>query len=289
MTPLLRIVTTAFIVLCSSLLGSCSKKPDFTVEISGDTKGVKPGSQVTYRGAEAGIVTGVTPSNGKFRIEARLKDEYRGQIRGAKARAVNGLTTQFNPQLCIVGSDDPKAPLLKAGQQVPEASALDAVLSDSKRAMSGWAVAGIALVICVVAIGALLRGLAKIAVPVTGIALVVAWLMMRQPEIQPQAQLSTQSGVEDLLATARSVLESPENRAMWQANEWDVMDLLEKTKGKGGEHLEAAKRQLSASIDAIEKDATRVATRELEKLKVALEKFGNEKARPPVRNDPGGK
>ena len=284
MTPFLRIVTAAFIVLCSALLTSCSKKPDFTVEISGDTKGVKPGSPVTYRGAEAGSVTAVTPSNGKFRIEVRLKDEYRGQIRGAKARAVNGLTTQFNPQLCVVGSDDPKAPLLKAGQQVPEASALDSVLGGSKRAMSSWVIVGIALVMCVVAVGALLRGLAKIAIPVAGIALFVAWLTMRQPEIQPQAQTSTQGSVEDLLATARTVLETPENRAMWQANEKDVRELLDKAKGEGQKNLEAAKRQLSASIDALQKDATQVAVRELERLKVAIEKIGDDKTQSPAKD-----
>ena len=274
MTQFLRVVMAVFVVFSPLLLSSCSRKPDFIVEISGDTKGVKPGSPVTYRGAGAGRVTAVTPSNGNFRVEALLNDEYREQIRGAKARVVNGLTTQFNPQLCIIGSDDPKAPLLKRGQQVPEASVIDAALNGSRRVMSNWAIGAIALVFCIIAGGALLRGFVKIAIPVAGIALVAAWMITRQPENQAHVEGSTKDSIDDLVATARKVLETPENRALWQANEKDVRELLERAKGEGQKNLDSAKRQLSTSIDALERDANRVAVSELERLKGAIEKVG---------------
>ena len=277
----------AVVISSAFLLSSCGKKPDFIVEISGDTKGVKPGSPVIYRGAEVGSVTTVSPANGKFRIEARLNDEYRSQIRDPKARVANGLTTQFNPQLSIIGSDDPQAPLLKPGQQVPEANVLDVTFDHSGHSLSPWAIGGVVLIFCIIAGGALFRGLVKIAIPIAGLGLVAAYLLTNQPEHRPQVQESAKNSIDDLLATAHRVLETPQNRAVWQASEQDVKELLEKAKGEGEKNLDSAKRQLRTSIDVLEKDANSVAVKELERLKNVIESVGNDKAKSPVVEESG--
>jgi hypothetical protein len=44
---------------------------------------------------------------------------------------------------------------------------------------------------------------------------------------------------------------------------------------------------LKASIDALEKDANRVAVKELERLKSAIEKVGDDRRQPPVKSDSG--
>lgn len=123
----LNIFTRFALCLAVVAFSACSRQPDFSALVS-DAAGLRVGDPVLFAGTEAGQVAALSPSQGKIKIDVRLKPAFQQQIRiGAKARAACDITSGFSSQLRIVGGTDTKKPLLPNGEILPEATSLDVV------------------------------------------------------------------------------------------------------------------------------------------------------------------
>lgn len=113
------------VLTAAALLASCGhKQPDFFVVVD-DVRGVKPKTEVAWRGTQVGQVSKVLFEGGRFHIEVRLDSEYRNQIRSdATVKITNGITSGFKPVVRIQDGQNATVPLIKPGAQLVESRGL---------------------------------------------------------------------------------------------------------------------------------------------------------------------
>jgi hypothetical protein len=109
----------------AAILAGCGQnQPDFFVLVD-DVRGVKPKTEVVWRGTRVGQVSKVFFESGRFHIAVRLDSQYQNQIRSdATVKITNGITSGFRPVVRIEGGQDAAVFLIKPGAQLVESHGL---------------------------------------------------------------------------------------------------------------------------------------------------------------------
>jgi hypothetical protein len=252
------------------LAGGCHQAgPDFYVTAD-DTKGLVKGSRVKWRGAEVGQVTEISMKEGKFKLDARLNDNYRGQIHAdVRAQLANGIMTKMTPVLELYGGTDPNAPLLPRGAQIQVSDGL----IEQARAWWPVLVGGVVCAIVLFLLAKMLRGFLRFGLFLAGLALLILtgmWFARGSRQGAGDFPAEWQARLSQL---ANTTFRSPEAVAAWQSLQQQVDGLLQKAKQDGlgvGAARDPIVKMLDSKIAALRASGQTEAANELAEFRRKL-------------------